>query len=160
MRTKHRLNVLGNHTANRLGKVSALMGAVILAASATTLADRPDPSPGRLGGIYKVTSSTDPLFPATPTREYFLDFGRGIQPDKLSGSVAVSMRQNPNVKVRIMAWQYFPDREKIVLGNPYAEGSRNAVVTGAWRMRGTSNGVIFERENYRVVLHHADPMDY
>ena len=71
-------------------------------ASAIVTADVPDQSSGRFGGIYKVTSSNDPLFPATKTREYFLDFGRGIQANKLSGSVAVSMRRNPNVKVRIM----------------------------------------------------------
>lgn len=160
MMTKGRLDSHGNLTANRLGRVSSLISAVILAASATALADVPDPPPGRFGGIYKVTSSTDPLFPATQTREYFLDFGRGIQADKLSGNVAVSVRQNPNVKVRIMAWQYFPDQGRIVIGNAYAEGSRNAVVKGAWRMRAISSGVIFERGNYQVILQPADPMDY
>jgi len=110
--------------------------------------------------MYKITSSTDPMFPATPTAEFFLDFGRGIQPKKLAGTVAVSMRQNPDVKVRIMVWQYFPDQGTIVIGNSGPEGSRTAVVRGAWRMRDSSNDVVFERGTYRLVLHRADPKDY
>jgi hypothetical protein len=124
------------------------------------LADIPDASSSRFGGIYKVTSSTDPMFPATPTREYFLDFGSGVQAGKPGGNVAVSVRENPRVSVRVMAWQYFPQDGMIVLGNRFAEGSRNAVVRGSWRMRGITNGVIFERGSYQVVLHRADPNDY
>lgn len=160
MKTKCCLNFPGNHAATKRGWIAALMGAVILSASAPARADIPDPSSGRFGGIYKVTSSTDPLFPATKTCEYFLDFGRGIQPDKLSGSVAVSERRNPKVKVRIMAWQYFPEQGKIVMGNPFAEGSRNAVAKGAWRMTGITKGVVLDRGNYQIVLHPADPTDY
>jgi hypothetical protein len=147
----------------RTSRVLSLLGsfaAVFLSVSVAVGADFPDRPGGRFGGIYKVTSSTDPMFPATGTREYFLDFGRGIQADKLSGSVAVSVRRNPNVQVRIMAWQYFPDQGKIVIGNPYAEGSRKAVAMGAWQMKGIANGVLFERGSYRVVLQRADPDDY
>ena len=160
MKTIRQLNSPENPPPTRLGSFAALLGAVILAALATTRADIPDPSSGQFAGIYKVTSSTDPMFPATRTSEYFLDFGRGIQAGKLSGSVAVSVRQNPNVKVRIMAWQYFPEQGKIAIGNPYAEGSRNAVAKGAWRMRAIASGFVFERGNYQVVLHPADPKDY
>lgn len=123
-------------------------------------ADIPDPSSSEFRGMYKVVSSSDPIFPATSSTEYFMDFGKGIQGNIMSGSVAVSMRQNPNVKVRILAWQYFPKQGSIMIGNPYSEGSRNAVVRGSWQVVGASQGVIFKRGNYQVVLHRADPLDY
>jgi hypothetical protein len=160
MKTKHRLNSPDNHAASWLGSWIRIVAVVVLSASASVADDIPDPSSGRFGGLYKVVSSTDPIFPATPTSEYFLDFGRGIQADKLSGSVAVSLRRNPNVKVRIMAWQYFPAQGKIVLGNPFAEGSRNAVAKGVWQMKGVSKGVVFVRGDYQIVLHPAGPDDY
>ena len=160
MTTKRPLNS-ENHATYGWGRYAALVGALILSSSAPAGAEGPAAqSSGRLGGIYKVTSSTDPMFPATRTQEYFLDFGRGIQAEKLAGSVAVSQRQNPNVKVRIMVWQYFPERGMIVIGNSTAEGSRDAVVRGVWRMRDTASGVVFERGTYQVVLHRADPKDY
>lgn len=160
MKTDLHLNPPEMHVVRWLGRFAAILGAVVLSTSATAGTRVPDPASGRLGGIYKVISSSDPMFPATRTCEYFLDFGRGIQVDKQSGSVAVSERRNPNVRVRIMAWQYFPDQGTIVVGNPYAEGSRNAVIRGAWRMRGISKGVIFERGTYQIVLQRADPKDY
>lgn len=144
----------------RLGSLVALVGAVLLSVSSTVSADGPASPSLRFGGLYKVTSSTDPLFPVTKTSEYFLDFGRGIQGDNLSGSVAVSIRRNPNVRVRILAWQYFPAAGEILLGKPFAEGSRNAVSIGSWRMRGIANGVIFERGQFQMVLQRADPDDY
>ncbi len=160
MKTNARLNVPQGCAVKRLRRVAALAGMVIFAAAASLRAEVPSQGTGRIGGIYKVVSSTDPLFPATRSWEIFLDFGRGVQGDKTSGSVAVSFRQNPHVRVRIMAWQFFPEQGLLVMGNPYAEGSRNAVVKGAWRVTGTSGGVIFERGNYQIVLHRADPADY
>lgn len=160
MNTKYHLNFPENRTASRLGRIAALVGAVILSLPSQTRADIPDAASNQFGGIYKVTSSTDPLFPVTRTREYFLDFGKGIQMQKLSGNVAVSERRNPHVRVRIMAWQYFPDQGKIVLGNPFAEGSRNAVAKGTWRMTGISDGFLFERGRYQIILQTADPNDY
>lgn len=115
---------------------------------------------GELRGMFKVTSSTDPIFPIQANREWFLDFGNGISLGKFSGNVAVSLRQNPNVKVRIMAWQYFPNQGNIVLGNPYAEGSHKAVAMGNWQMRPTSQGFLWERGSYQVVISPADPRDY
>ena len=160
MKTIQRLKIFGNHTAGRLAWMFALAGAVMFSAPAVVRAETAAPSSGRISGIYKVTSSTDPMFPATQTHEYFLDFGQGRQADKLSGSVAVSLRHNPNVQVRIMAWQYFPDTSMIALGNPFAEGSRNAVVRAAWRMRNVSNGVLLQRGSYQMVLHRPEPGDY
>ena len=89
-----------------------------------------------------------------------LDFGNGVQAGSRSGNVAVSVRENPNVKVRIMAWQYFPDQGKILIGNPFAEGSNRAIARGVWQIKPIFNGVVFERGSYRVVLHTADPGDY
>ena len=123
-------------------------------------ADVLSPSTGDFSGIYKVTSSTDPIFPAAADCEWFMDFGGGFSAGKMSGNVAVSLRQNPNVKVRIMAWQYFPRQKSLIIGNPYSENSRNAVAKGVWKMRFVSDGVVFERGQYQVVLHRADPADY
>lgn len=142
----------------------ALAGSLVLASAFTASAiDIPDAGEGRSApfrGVYKVVSCSDPIFPTLPDTEYFMDFGRGIEGSKMSGSVSVSMRRNPNVKVRIMAWQYFPEKSTMVLGNPYSEGSRNAVARAVWKMSGTTKGVIFERGRYQVVLHRADPADY
>lgn len=146
--------------SKNLSRVPAIMGCLVIAVTMTVQAEVVERSPGQIAGIYKVVSSSDPIFPATPTREYFLDFGKGIQAGKLSGSVAISMRQNPNVKVRVMAWQYFPRQGSMVIGNPYSEGSSKAVAKGVWKMTGTDNGVIFERGNHQVVLRRADPNDY
>ena len=153
-------NFPDNNHLGILKTFSALVGAVLLCFTPSVRADVPDASPASFGGIYKVTSSTDPIFPATAACEFFLDFGRGIQADRLNGSVAVSMRVNPSVKVRMFSWQYFPEQGKILIGNPYAEGSRKAVAMGAWKMTGISNGVVFERGNYQVVLQRAEPGDY
>ncbi|MES2920519.1 MAG: hypothetical protein V4819_03180 [Verrucomicrobiota bacterium] len=125
-----------------------------------TRADIPAQASGEFRGMYKIAASTDPIFPIQDEKEWFLDFGKGISSGKFSGSVAVSLRQNPNVKVRIMAWQYFPKQGNIMIGNPYSEGSRKAVAMGKWQMRSTSTGIIFERGGYQVVLRPADPGDY
>jgi hypothetical protein len=160
MKSAHHSSVVGTRAIRWLAKLATLATAFIFALSAPARAGTPAPSSGKLAGIYKVSSSTDPLFPASRTREYFLDFGKGIQSAKLSGSVAVSERRNPSVKIRIMAWQYFPDQGTIVLGNPFAEGSRNAVAKAAWRMKNVSEAVVFQRGDYQVVLRPADPKDY
>jgi hypothetical protein len=149
---------------SRLRKwVCTLEWVLFLLIPVAVLADIPDsPRSGGipcLEGIYKIVSSTDPILPATGRQEIFLDFGRGIQAGRFSGSVAISLRQNPHVKVRIMAWQYFPQHGKLVLGNPCFEGARDAVVRGVWRIRGASGGVIMERDDCLVVLHRADPRD-
>lgn len=143
------------------GKSVALLGAFSMMITASvSLADIPDGGSGEFRGMYKIASSTDPIFPMGSGQEWFLDFGKGIQAGKLSGSVAVSLRRNPHVKVRIMAWQYFPKQAQILIGNPYSEGSRQAVAKGSWTMSGATNGVLFEREGCTVVLHRADPADY
>ena len=154
MNPKHRPTSL-----RRAAGVIALAGALLV--STAIASDIPDErSSIRFNGIYKVSSSNDPMFPAAPNREYFLDFGKGIHDGKLSGTVAVSMRQNPNVKVRLLAWQYFPEKGVLVIGHPYSEGSQKAVVRAAWRMTGLDNRVVFERGNYTVSLRRPAPGDY
>ena len=141
-------------------KAAVIVGSITLISTSTTRADVPDGGAGEFRGMYKIASSSDPMFPMASGQEWFLDFGNGIQPGKSSGSVAVSLRQNPHVKVRIMAWQYFPKQAQMLIGNTYSEGSRNAVARGVWTMSGARNGVLFEREGFRLVLHRADPADY
>jgi hypothetical protein len=123
-------------------------------------ADLPQRSGGEFRGMYQILSSNDPVFPMNENQEWFLDFGSGIQPGRSGGSVAVSLRQNPNVKVRIMAWQYFPKKGQILIGNPFAEGAGKAVARGVWDLQVRGDGVIFKRGNYQVIMHRADPADY
>lgn len=132
-----------------------LLGAPVLHA------DIPDrDSRVALAGMYKVTASSDPFFPIAADREWFMDFGKGITDQKSAGKVAVSLRQNPNVKVRIMVWQVFPGTGQLYLGNQYSEGSRNAVAVADWKIRNSGNSVILERHGYQIVLNQADPADY
>ncbi|GAA5127854.1 hypothetical protein JIN84_08095 [Luteolibacter yonseiensis] len=123
-------------------------------------ADIPDSSSGQFKGIYKIASSTDPIFPMGTDQEWFLDFGKGITSGTMSGKVAVSLRENPKVRVRIMVWQYFPKQGNIMIGNTYAEGSNKAVAKADWQLDTTSKGVIFKRDGYQIVMHRADPADY
>lgn len=160
MKTKQPLIFTWISAVKGFGRLFTCLCAGLVAISAAASADIPQQPSGRFGGIYKVASSSDPIFPATARREYFLDFGDGVLAGSRSGNVAVSVRENPNVKVRIMAWQYLPDQGKILIGNPFAEGSNRAVAKGVWQMKPIFNGVVFERGSYRVVLHIVDPADY
>lgn len=109
-----------------------------------------------LKGIYQVVSSSDPLFSLRDEQEYFLDFGEGMTSGKLSGSVAVSLRRNPHVKVRIMAWQYFPKEGSLVMGNLYHEGSNQALAAAIWQLSSTSKEVDLKRDGYQVTLRRAE----
>lgn len=146
--------------SNKIMTLAVVAGVSVFMETGAVASDVPSVSASAFAGMYKVAASSDPMFPITETREYFLDFGKGVQPGKLSGSVAVSMRQNPRVQVRIMAWQYFPNGGTLVIGNPYAEGSRNAVVRAMWSMRGADKGVELNRLGYQLVLQRAEPGDY
>lgn len=115
----------------------------------------PDPPFPRMEGIYQVVASSDPLFPLQNQQEWFLDFGKGVTAGKLSGTVAVSLRKNPNVRVRLMAWQYFPRETALVMGNPYQEGSRQAVAAGTWQLRTSGKQLDLQRDGFRVILRRA-----
>ena len=153
MKTQHRSRITG--------RLVAFISAVVLILTPEfASADVLNQPTGEFRGMYKITASSDPLFPIQAGKEWFLDFGNGISQGTFSGNVAVSLRQNPNVKVRIMAWQYFPKQGTIVIGNPYSEGSNKAVAMGNWQMRPTPEGFLFARGNSRIVLRPADPRDY
>ena len=139
-------------------KMAVLAGVVALIQSShADIPDRPSDQPA---GMYKVVSSNDPIFPLAPQQEWFLDFGDDPTSGKMSGNVAVSLRQNPSVRVRIMAWQYFPQQGNLLIGNLFHEGSKQAVERGNWQLRTATSGIIFERAGYQMVLHRADPADY
>ena len=114
-----------------LGKKAAMMGFALatlsVQAARADIPDRPRSSASMpaLAGMYKVVASTDPMFPSTGSKEWFLDFGE--KTGKNSGTVAVSLRENPSVRVRIMVWQSFPESANFVLGNQTQEGSKQAV---------------------------------
>ncbi len=151
----------GNHFSRIPDGLAAFISAVAfiltLQISSADVLNKPS---REFKGMFKITASSDPMFPLQANKEWFLDFGKGISQGKFSGNVAVSLRQNPNVKVRIMAWQYFPKKGNILIGNSYSEGSNKAVAMGDWQMRPTSEGFIFERGNYQIVIRPADPRDY
>ena len=136
-----------------------LAAGLILSSVRADVPDLPRP-PVAFHGVYKVKASNDPAFIVSPEREYFLDFGRGMDGGKPAGSVAVSVRVNPNVKVRIFSWQYVPEKNLLLIGSPFAHGSRNAVAVGAWQLRGTGESIVLHRERCKVLLVRADPKDY
>jgi len=143
------------------GNLSSLVCAAVFTAWIPfAQADIPDRSPSALCGMYKIAASNDPIFPVTAKHEWFLDFGDGINSRQMSGKVAISLRQNPSVRVRIMAWQFFPEKGNLLIGNPFHEGSQQAVARGNWQLRMTPNGAIFERGIYQVTLHQAESSDY
>jgi hypothetical protein len=108
-----------------------------------------------LSGIYQVITSNDPYFSLINQQEWFLDFSEGMKAGKLSGSVAISLRKNPHVKVRMMAWQYFSEPRLLVIGSPYHEGSKRAVAGGAWAVRVVSKDLICERDGFQMTLRRA-----
>lgn len=123
-------------------------------------ADIPDRHSSHLSGMYEVARSSDPAFPLAQGREWFLDFGEGTTTGNLSGTVAISLRENPNVKVRIMVWQYFPDRQILVIGNQTAQGASAAVSRAIWSVQPESSGFHLSRENHYVLIQPANPSDY
>jgi hypothetical protein len=110
--------------------------------------------------MYQIASSNDPLFPMDRQQEWFLDFGKGIHDGITSGKVAVSLRENPNVSVRILVWQYFPKEKALLIGNQTAAGSGRAVAKSVWTLANDSGAVFLLREKCTIVLERAHPNDY
>lgn len=129
-------------------------------ARAIDLPDRP-PSAQSLGlaGFYKIESCSDPLFPGDNQSEWFFDFGEGVRNGRTSGTVAVSLRQNPHVKVRILVWQVFPETSTLVIGNQTEEGSRKAVALASWRIGSGAGGVTLRRGTCQISLRRASAED-
>ncbi|HEY8991380.1 MAG TPA: hypothetical protein VIM46_05350 [Luteolibacter sp.] len=127
---------------------------------AIDLPDRPPPVQATgLSGFYKISSCTDPLFPGENQCEWFFDFGEGVRSGRTSGTVAVSLRQNPHVRVRILVWQLDPATSTLILGNQTEEGSRRAVALAAWKIGRSSGGVSLQRGSYHVSLTRASAAD-
>ena len=99
------------------------------------------------------------MFPMTRGREWFLDFGKGVPAGKTYGSVIVSLRENPNLKIRILVWQYFPENGTLVIGNPTEPGSKQAVARAIWKIQCSRSGVRLQRGQQQVTLRRADPAD-
>lgn len=150
--------------ARRFNAGFVMLGLMMMMVLQSVRADIPDRARSSAGtpqvtGMYKVAASSDPFFPERQNVEWFLDFGNGTS-EKNNGKVAVSLRQNPNVKVRIMVWQMFPQNSSLVLGNQTGEGSKQAVALADWKVRNHARGIVLERGSYQIVLHRADPADY
>lgn len=128
--------------------------------SPSARADVPDHPPGELFGIYKIASSSDPAFIVKGGEQWFFDFGKGIRGGNLNGSVAISLRRNPNVRVDIRVWQYFPKDGSLLIGSPYHEGSKNAVALGNWQLRAISGGLVLERGKRQILLNRPSPGEY
>lgn len=140
-----------------LATVIAMIAAIAIQPSP---ADIPDRERVSLVGMYQVVSSNDPFFPMDSRQEWFLDFGNGFRDGISSGKVAVSLRENPKVSVRIMVWQYFPEERVLLIGNQAAQGSGRAVARGVWTLGSDSGAIFLLRERCTIVLKRADPNDY
>lgn len=123
-------------------------------------ADIPDRNVINLSGIYKVAASNDPFFPMGQGKEWFLDFGSGMTTSTTSGTVTISLRQNPSISVRPMVWQFFPGDSTIALGNQYERGARRAVAQGVWRVSQTQDGLTLNRGDVRFILFRPELGDY
>lgn len=130
----------------------------LMAATPILRADIPDQPSGpraSVSGYFKVVASSDPLFAMQADREWFMDFGKGEQAGRQSGSLAVSLRQNPNVRVRMLVWQLYSDSSTLVVGNQTEEGSRKAVMLANWKVYPNSTGLILQRGDYQIALRRA-----
>lgn len=92
-------------------------------------------------------------------KQWFLDFGKANATGPDHGAVSISLRQNPNLRIRICAWQYFPKTSTLVIGNPTEPGSNHAVVRAYWKTRPHHTGIRLERGQSFVALRRADPAD-
>jgi hypothetical protein len=138
----------------------ALMSATLSFSIPNAQADIPDRAVTDIKGIYKVGASNDPLFPIGDGREWFLDFGSGLTSSTSSGTVTVSLRQNPKVSVHPMVWQFFPGDSTLAIGNQYERGARQAVAKGVWKISQTQDGLVLDREGVRLILFRPEPGDY
>ncbi|MFD2256715.1 hypothetical protein ACFSSA_08510 [Luteolibacter algae] len=154
---KHNASIYQRHATKLKTGVCAVISALAFQLAHADIPDRPAT---HLGGMYKVASSSDPLFPMNGQQEWFLDFGKGMSDGSTSGKVAVSLRQNPKVSIRIMVWQYFPEQGALLIGNQTEEGSRQAVARAVWSLANDSGKVVLLRDNSALVLNQADQSDY
>lgn len=122
----------------------------------------PDQSRGMplISGVYQVVGGNDPLFPQAYGSEWFFDFGPGMNHGAHHGNVTVSLRQNPNVRVRIMTWQAFPNQHRLLLGNAVANQPNGAFARADWQVAPDSDGVVFRRGDHMLILARPAPGVY
>jgi len=73
--------------------------------------------------------------------------------------VAVSVRENPNVRVRILVWQLYRENGTLVIGNQTEEGSKSAVPLASFQVSSLPSGLLLERNNYQISLQRAAETD-
>lgn len=140
--------------------VIACIGLLVPAAMAGVPDQRAQSMPV-ISGVYQIVDGNDPLFPQEPGTEWFFDFGQGMAHGAFHGSVSVSVRQNPSVRVRIMVWQADPGQRRLLLGNTTTEvTSSRAVARADWRVSQRSNRIFLERGDHWLVLQRPAPGVY
>jgi len=111
-----------------------------------------------LRGLYRVAASTDGFFPVDGGQEWFLDFGRGTEPS--SGRLALTLRQNPNLRVRLLVWQFTPERATLRIGRESARQPGHALAPTSWQLtRGTAGSLVLRRAEGQTTLVPATPSD-
>jgi hypothetical protein len=128
-----------------------LLLALLWAAPARAGDTAAEGSQAPLQGLYRVGSSTDPAFPLEGGQEWFLAFGRGG--GKSSGSLALTLRQNPNLRVRLLVWQFFPDSATLRIGRQSARSSQQAVLATDWQLAASAAGsLLLRRGGFQLML--------
>lgn len=104
-----------------------------------------------LHGLYRIRSSTDPAFPLDNNQDWFFDFAHGA--DSSSGTLALTLRQNPNLRVRLLVWQFFPDSATLRLGRASARSSHEAITAATWQLaRGAAGSLLLRRGAFQITL--------
>ncbi len=135
-----------------------IAAAAVLATAPAATADLPAAGPAAavqhaaFCGTYKISSSNDPAFPGIDHQEWFLDFGRRA-PTRPSGTVAVTARQNPHLKLRLRVWQFSPDTGMLRLGTQAAQASQHLVAAATWQVTTAAAGsLLLRRGDYHALL--------
>jgi hypothetical protein len=111
-----------------------------------------------LRGLYRVMASSDPFFPLESGQEWFVDFGRGEE--EFSGRLALTLRQNPNLRVRLLVWQFSPVSGTLRIGRASARSPRGAVEAASWQLaRGPAGAIQLRRDEHQTTLMPASASD-
>jgi hypothetical protein len=111
-----------------------------------------------LRGLYRVTASTDPFFALEGGQEWFVDFGGGAE--KFSGRLALTLRQNPNLRVRLLVWQFSPDSGTLRIGRGSTTSPREAIAAASWQLaRGPAGALLLRRDQHQATLVPATSSD-
>ncbi|MEP2777691.1 MAG: hypothetical protein ABJQ29_09275 [Luteolibacter sp.] len=117
-----------------------------------TSANIPVRSDGYISGTYQISKSSDPVFPIVEGREWFLDFGDGNATGNRSGEVAVSLHENPEVKTRLMTWEYFSDQDILIIREPSDETTTDIPAQTIWTVHSPASDLYLTRNNRTLIL--------